>query len=60
MRKSEFQNLGGFSVTNKNDNCMEPVQAPKPELKKPYQTPELTVHGRVNQITKFLLAMSHH
>ena len=40
---------------------MEPTQQQaEGAAKKPYETPELTVHGKVNEITKVLLAISHH
>jgi len=48
-------------MTNKNDNRVPAAAKPsQPSGKKPYQAPVLTVHGRVDQITKFLLAISHH
>jgi hypothetical protein len=50
-----------MQMTNQNEN--RPAPAPQ-ELqsgsKKPYRTPELLVHGRVDQITKFLLTISGH
>jgi len=48
-------------MTNKKDNRFSAEEkSSQPAAKKPYQAPVLTVHGRVDQITKFLLAISHH
>ena len=43
---------------NENQAALEKSAEAAP--KKPYQKPELTVHGRVDEITKVLLALSHH
>ena len=48
-------------MTDKNNNRAMPGQQPEPaNAKKPYQTPALTAHGRVDEITKVLLAISPH
>jgi len=48
-------------MTNKNNDRVQPAQNPQPAgAKKAYHTPALTVHGRVDEITKVLLAISPH
>ena len=48
-------------MTNQNERRTVPApQEPQSGPKKPYRTPELLVHGRVDQITKFLLTISGH
>ena len=47
-------------MTNQNEITVNVEQSAALDVKKAYQTPELTVHGRVDQITQFLLAMSRH
>ena len=48
-------------MTNQNENQISQTQpAADQGAKKAYQTPQLTVHGTVNQITQYLLALSHH
>lgn len=43
-------------MTNHDDQRgMTPPASAQPAAKKPYQTPQLTVHGRVEEITKFML-----
>lgn len=39
-------------MTNQNENrVLQADQPVEPAVKKPYQTPELTVHGKVDEIT---------
>ena len=46
-------------MTNKNENQILQIESPAESgVKKPYQSPELTVHGRVDEITQFLLSIS--
>ena len=48
-------------MTNQNESqILQPESDVQTDAKKPYQTPELTIHGRVNEITKFMLAISPH
>jgi len=48
-------------MTNQNENHVAQVEkSAEAAPKKTYQKPELTVHGRVDEITKVLLALSHH
>ena len=48
-------------MTNKNENqILQPESDVQTGAKKLYETPELTVHGRVNEITQFMLAISPH
>ena len=48
-------------MTMKNENQMpQAEQSAETGSKKPYQTPELTVHGRVNEITQFLTISNPH
>jgi len=48
-------------MTNQNENNVAQVEkSAEAAPKKNYQKPELTVHGRVDEITKVLLALSHH
>ena len=37
-----------------NARVIIPKEAAQKRAKKPYQTPQLTVHGRVDEITQFL------
>jgi len=47
-------------MRNHNDNRVATAGlSVPPAAKRPYQTPELTVHGRVEEITKFMLFTSH-
>jgi len=42
-------------MTNSNEYRMSNVNpSGEARVKKPYQTPELTVHGRVDEITQFV------
>lgn len=45
-------------MMNQNESMMQNAEQPLAVVKKAYQTPELTVHGRVDQITQFLLSLS--
>jgi hypothetical protein len=48
-----------MEMKNTNETRMVKVEpSAEPDIKKPYQTPELTVHGRVDQITQFLLSLT--
>ena len=48
-------------MTNQNENQVVPAEkSAEPTPKKTYKKPQLTVHGRVDEITKVLLALSHH
>jgi len=48
-------------MTNQDDKTVAPAeQSAQPTDKKPYQTPELTAHGRVDEITQVLLNISNH
>jgi hypothetical protein len=51
-------------MTNQNENRIRQAeQTADRGAKKKYQTPELTVHGRVDEITRFLPfanPISHH
>jgi hypothetical protein len=48
-------------MKKQNENQVTPAEkSAEGAPKKPYQKPELTVHGRVDEITKVLLALSHH
>jgi len=48
-------------MTNEKENQVAQAEnAAQTSTKKTYQKPELTVHGRVDEITKVLLALSHH
>ncbi|MBZ5578809.1 MAG: hypothetical protein LAP40_19785 [Acidobacteriia bacterium] len=48
-------------MTNNDDNRVAPAdQSAPPAPKKSYQTPEVAVHGRVDEITQMLLAITHH
>ena len=48
-------------MTNQNEYRPAPApQALQSGSKKPYHTPQLLVHGRVDEITKFLLTISGH
>ena len=46
-------------MTMNNEDQM-PQAEQSVETKKPYQSPELTVHGRVNEITQFLSISNPH
>lgn len=37
-----------------NTRVTVPAEGAQPPVKKPYQTPQLTVHGRVDEITQLL------
>ena len=41
-----------------NDDRLAPAPEPQDTVKKPYQTPEVSVHGTVSEITKVLLLSS--
>jgi hypothetical protein len=48
-------------MTNQDENRNRQTESSaEPDAKKPYQSPELTVHGKVDEITQFLLAVSPH
>ena len=48
-------------MMTKNENQMpQAEQSAKTGAKKAYQSPELTVHGRVNEITQFLTISNPH
>lgn len=53
--------FGDLIMTTKNENQMpQTEQAVETGAKKAYQSPELTVHGRVNEITQFLTISNPH
>jgi len=45
-------------VKKNNENRPAPAPEPRETVKKPYQTPELSAHGTVAEITKVLLLSS--
>lgn len=47
-------------MTNQDERQSLKTEAAEGGAKKPYETPELTVHGRVDQLTQFLAISNPH
>ncbi|HLK50255.1 MAG TPA: hypothetical protein VKT49_19065 [Bryobacteraceae bacterium] len=47
-------------MTNQDESQPLQKESAEPGCKKPYQSPELTVHGRVDQLTRFLAISNPH
>ena len=52
MRGKEFPVEKGAAMAGSNDEIKEPAAMGEPDVKKPYTTPELIVHGAVEKITE--------